>query len=345
MMSNQSSVLLMNDNLKLDFFDASLNQTDSNDESILSDLTVSESSFIKKEEAENNIEDSSKIEPIMMGKEPKGFIPNFLNPFTILLNRQYQGEILEIQKLRTENAYLKQLVLFLMKQQPKLLHESLTQQNDESFLVKRRLGIDPVRETESYKNKKRLIDAEKNISLPKKNVPSSPEYSPKKRSSMSKNYKGILAHGLSKMIMSAKTSYPDLHNKIQESIKNILVDYPELNFGSFYSSLIDYVRDEMPGKTAYNTPKGKRAENYRLSNNSQIAKVFYPVEGDSTLTLAMKRVLVSVLIYFFESEYYDLWVQNECGSSAENKEFLIKNRHQIKNVFGDPLSHRPKYFD
>ena len=170
-------------------------------------------------------------------------------------------------------------------------------------------------------------------------TPLSPEKSskPKKSNPGSKNYKGTLTRALPRLC----ATNPKYIQEMNKEIARWSSSFP----GDLYAAMNKYLTENVQGKTKYMTSKGKMADNSKVSTSKEIYNVFYSTEADDHQTRILKSIARHMLFFMLthENNYEAFIKSNECNSTAEAKEFMLRNKTQIINVFKDPLQYKAKF--
>lgn len=162
-------------------------------------------------------------------------------------------------------------------------------------------------------------------------------FKPKKSNTGSKNYKGTLTRALPRLCSS--------NPKYIQEMDSQIAYWSSSFYGNLQFAITQYLTENVQGKTKYKTSNGKIADNSKVSTSEGIYAVFYCNEDDDHNTKILKSIANHMLFFMLtHGDNYESFIKSqECNSTAEAKEFMIRNKTQIINVFRDPLNYKAKF--
>jgi hypothetical protein len=160
------------------------------------------------------------------------------------------------------------------------------------------------------------------------------------KGSASKNYIALLCTGFARTILSAEDD-SEIWTKISLIVKERRKKYKLIEKTD--EELSEYVKEQIYrdfcGKRV---KKSNRGRDFKVRNTEELAHIISIRDDDSDLVRLKKECFKELFNYFFNSKYYDEWL-NKGMINKVNRSFFIVNKKELQKKFQNPSYYKPRF--
>lgn len=165
---------------------------------------------------------------------------------------------------------------------------------------------------------------------------------PKKltKGSASKNYIALLCTGFARTILGAEDD-SEIWTKISQIVKEKRKKFKSIDKSD--EELSEFVKEQIYrdfcGKRV---KKSNRGRDFKVRNTEELAHIVSIKDEDNEQTRLKKECFKELFIYFFNSKYYDEWL-NKGMINKVNRSFFIVNKKELQKKFQNPSYYKPRF--